>query len=634
MTSSNDTVRKVHQHGAQPGIAELNSQPYDAADKTVDDLDSTGLRITFEEVTYQVKNSQNKKETINLLQNVSGYFSPGQMSVLMGPSGSGKTTLLDVLAGRKTVGKITGQVLFSGVKPTQPFLRRFTGYVEQFDSLLHSLTVREMLLYTAELKLNHRKPRKDKIARVDDVISKLQLERCQHVLIGNQLSRGISGGQAKRVNIGLALVTSPRVLFLDEPTSGLDSYTSNEVMKVVKDLVANSSPGSSRDMTICSTIHSPTSTCFKMFDRLLLLLRGEVVFFGHTGVEALEFFENTHPAAGKLSRGSEAEWIVDLTTHADHEGQGSEMAAAYKNSLLARQNAERIAVHAQQHSVLSAQTLKELRTKRGTVTPFWFALFVLFKYRTISNYRNPQFLGPRIGDKLIFSLLIMSLYWKVGSNLEPSNNINIAAVCYMWCTLPAFGASAYVPSIVMERPLFVRERNDGLYLAITYLCAKMVDELLLAIVGTLIFSCVVYFPLKLGGLWVTWWLCYLCTLSIGIVLAYLVAALSPSMEIANAALPAYVVTLLFFAGFLIRFKDIPNYWRWYSYLNFLRYAWSTLMINQFEGTSATINQQQVLKYYGIYGQNRWATLAQEFTFFCGFFVLAWLALQFKTHQKR
>jgi len=623
----------AHAHQQPSGASPIASIDDDGAflEKEV----HKGLRITFQDVSYTVINSQNKKEKINLLQNVSGYFSPGELSALMGPSGSGKTTLLDVLAGRKTVGETSGSILFSGVKPTQTFLRRFTGYVEQFDSLLETLTVREMLLYTAELKSSHREPLQAKIDRVDSVMSKLQLERCSGVLIGNQLARGISGGQAKRVNIGLALVTSPRVLFLDEPTSGLDSYTSNEVMKVVKDLVRDSETGAARDITICSTIHSPTPYCFRLFDRLLMLLSGQVVYFGNRGIEAVEYFEVNNPLTERMGQGAnEAEWIVDLTTRADHEKKGGEMAELYAKSDLAARNQEDITTYSQQHFMLSAESLKELNTKRATVTPFWFAMGVLLKYRTKSNYRNAEYLGPRLGDKVIFSLLIMTIYWKVGSDLSPSNSINLAAVGFMWVTLPAYGAAAYIPSIVMERPLFVRERNDGMYRVITYLCAKMVDELVLAALATLVFSCLVFFPLKMGGLWVLWWLASFCTLAIGIVLSYLVAALSPTMEVANAALPTYVTALLFFAGFLIRFNDIPNYWRWFSYLNFLRFGWTTIMINQFAGSDAEINGEKVLDYYYMAGQSRWWVLLEEFTFFVGFFVLAWLALQYKTFTKR
>lgn len=106
------------------------------------------------------------------------------------------------------------------------FLRRYTGYVEQFDTLLPTLTPYEMLLYTAELKRDRKEPIEEKKRVVESVIEALALETCRNTPIGSALTRGISGGQAKRVNIGIALVSNPRVLFLDEPTSGLDSFTS------------------------------------------------------------------------------------------------------------------------------------------------------------------------------------------------------------------------------------------------------------------------------------------------------------------------------------------------------------------------------------------------------------------------
>ena len=97
----------------------------------------------------------------------------------MGPSGSGKTTLLDLLAGRKTVGKTEGSILFAGNKPTRQFLRRYTGYVEQFDTLLPILTVEEMLRYTAELKQPRHIPLNRKQAAVEELLDKLALQACR-----------------------------------------------------------------------------------------------------------------------------------------------------------------------------------------------------------------------------------------------------------------------------------------------------------------------------------------------------------------------------------------------------------------------------------------------------------------------
>jgi ATP-binding cassette subfamily G (WHITE) protein 2 len=588
---------------------------------------STGIPVTFTNVTYTVTNSQNKREQIDLLKNVTGYLKEGEMTALMGPSGSGKTTLLDLLAGRKTVGRTSGDIMYGGVKASKQFLRRFTGYVEQVDTLLPILTVEEMLRYTADLKRSMSEDAARKMMAVKELIRVLGLESCKDVLIGSELSKGISGGQAKRVNIGIALITNPRVLFLDEPTSGLDSFTANEVMSVVKSLA-------NYGITVCATIHSPTPYAFGLFDRLLLLLRGSPIYFGANGSQALDYFHSVAPHLEGVREGeNEAEWIVDITTLADRQGREGVFIDAYAKSEH-RSDAEKEAARMNDSHQLfmDEETRAELKVTRDTVTPTWWALKTMLKYRTLKNYTNPEFLGPRVGDKLIFSIIIFTLYWSIGDNFNSDNLINIGAVLFMWCTLPAFGAASYVPAIVLERPLFVRERSDGLYAVITYLLYKIIEELGVALLSSLIFSNVVFWPIKLQGTWVLFWLVYYATLACGIVLAYCVAALSPNMDIANAALPSYVVTLLFFAGFLLRWDDIPVWWKWYGYIDFLRYSWGSLMVNQFSGTNPVFLEgpppTTILEYYSLGGVNKWGWFGIELAFFFAFLFFSYLALMF------
>ena len=513
------------------------------------------------------------------------------------------------------------------------FLRRYTGYVEQFDTLLDILTVEEMLMYTAELKRPVQQPFAEKKAAVEELIDVLALESCRKVRIGSPLARGISGGQAKRVNIGIALVTNPRILFLDEPTSGLDSYTANEVMSVVKSLATHG-------ITVCATIHSPTPYTFGLFDRLLLLLRGQVAYFGENGSMALNFFHTSCPNVSTLREGeNEAEWIVDLTTQADRQGKAGDFAAAFSKSDLKVIGDREIDDQLNAVSDLSEDARKELSVRRETVTPTWWALRTLFKYRTTKNYRNPEFLGPRVGDKLIFSIIIFTLYWRVGNDLVPSNVYNIMAALFMWCVLPAFGAVSYVPSLVLERPLYIRERADGLYHVLTYLVFKIGEELVVAFFNSLVFSNLVFWPIKFQGSWALFWLVYFCTLSVGIVLAYLVASLAPNMEVANAALPTYVVTLLFFAGLLYRWSDIPKWWQWYGYIDFLRYAWGALMANQFGGDRNIVFVTDpvpttVLEYYSLSGISMWGWLGIELCFFVVFLGFTYLAIAYVKHIKR
>jgi len=151
-----------------------------------------GTTITFSGLSYEVTLPNGTKK--RLLSDVDGAFSPGKLTALMGPSGSGKSTLLDVLSGRKNQGTVTGSVLYNGEKVEPEILKRMTGYVEQFDTLVVELTVYQMLMYTAELKLGG--SLEDKEAKVDSVIKELSLTSCRDTVIGSNMDRGVSGGEA------------------------------------------------------------------------------------------------------------------------------------------------------------------------------------------------------------------------------------------------------------------------------------------------------------------------------------------------------------------------------------------------------------------------------------------------------
>lgn len=547
----------------------------------------------------------------------------------MGPSGSGKTTLLDLLAGRKTTGKVEGSLLFACNKPSSQFLRRYTGYVEQFDTLLPMLTVEEMLMYTAELKRPRKEPLEQKKAAVATILDQLALLPCKNVKIGNSLAKGISGGQAKRTNIGISLITNPRVLFLDEPTSGLDSFTSNEVMMVVKDLVKT-------NVTIVATIHSPTQYCFSLFDALMMLVRGSVVYHGPR-TAALTYIRSLSCTQELQAKEwyNEAELLVDLFTQADRVGQVEPLITAYQESDLKKEVDEAVQALSQDKLELPEQVWRELAVTRATVTPSWWALMTLIKYRTTRNFRDPEFLGPRLLDKVLLGLVMLTLYLGIGNNFSPQNFTNVAAVLFMWVTVPAFSASTYVPSMVLERALFTRERSDGLYRVATYVAAKMFDELTLAGAVSLFVSGIVYAGIQLQGSFLLFFLVYYMTLANGIALAYFFAAISPNMDVANAALPTYATLLLFFSGFLIHFRDIPPWWEWFSYLSFLKYAWSALMVNQFRANDPVWSDNMtVLEYYGVKGDNMWLNLLIMVGLFLATTFGAWGGLTFMKHSRR
>jgi ATP-binding cassette subfamily G (WHITE) protein 2 len=190
-------------------------------------LNPHGSIITFNSLNYTLRTQKccnmcslpfMKKKYKRILYDINGIFKPG-MNAILGPTGSGKSSLLDILADRKERNGLEGQVLMDGLNQTEDFKYR-VGYVVQDDTVCGMLTVRENLTFSANLRLSKHISRQQKTTIVNQVIGQLGLEKCADSKVGTEYTRGISGGERKRTNIGMELVLSPSVLFLDEPTTG------------------------------------------------------------------------------------------------------------------------------------------------------------------------------------------------------------------------------------------------------------------------------------------------------------------------------------------------------------------------------------------------------------------------------
>ena len=197
-----------------------------------------------------------------------------------------------------------------------------------------------------------------------------------------------------------------------------------------------------------------------------------------------------------------------------------------------------------------------------------------------------------------------------------------------------------------ERAVFYRERNDGLYRPITYITAKMLDEIVLALFSSIVFGAIVYAATDLQGDFAIFWAVYCGNLLVGVALAYCIAAVAPNLDAANAMLPAYASTLILFAGFMIRLDNIPDYYYWYTRINFVQYGFSALLKNQYDTDEGRqlklrINRQDeeseelpMLEYYSIEDVDVSVNAVIIYAFFFGYFLLAFLAMQFCKHQKR
>lgn len=392
---------------------------------------------------------------------------------------------------------------------------------------------------------------------------------------------------------------------------------------------------------VACTIHSPTGTAFAKFDDLHMLHAGKTIYDGPLN-QVQNYFEGL--GFSKDTQMSLPEWLVDLTSTAPRQQEALEREEGGDRdfSVFFEKSQERKASLLRRESTMSlvVETEKDL-SPPSELSKLW----TLLRFRMIAHYKDGQFLGTRFGDKIVFALLILSLYWGIGENRDAQSIQSTASLLYFVAAICGYGAAAFVPSLTLERALYYRELSDGCYKPATYYIAKFIEEGVLATITSLVFCIFVHFGCALQGNFFLLFVSYYLTTMMGIILAYAVAAVAPSMEAANAILPTLVTIWMFFGGLFIVFEKIPTGWYWFSWTSFLRYSWGAMMLNQFqnkENGEVPIFFQNgeavnILEFYGFEGPvmgSVGACLGLLSSLIVIFSVVGILGLIFIRHDKR
>mmetsp|Transcript_6201 Transcript_6201/g.14575 ORF Transcript_6201/g.14575 Transcript_6201/m.14575 type:complete len:245 (-) Transcript_6201:7-741(-) len=208
--------------------------------------------LQWKDLTYTVGDGAKK-----ILTACTGSVHAGEVCAILGPSGSGKTTLLDVVSGRVDKSRkgrsVTGEIV------AHPDAR--TRYVQQEDSLCGILSVRETLVFAQRLA-------GAPATRVDELLNELGLSVCADTHVGTIFFKGISGGQKRRLSIGVELVSNPSLLLLDEPTSGLDSASALHVIQLLRSVART------KGIAVAMTIHQPSHEAWKLLDTVSFMSSG------------------------------------------------------------------------------------------------------------------------------------------------------------------------------------------------------------------------------------------------------------------------------------------------------------------------------------------------------------------------
>ncbi|CAK6435047.1 unnamed protein product [Pipistrellus nathusii] len=523
------------------------------------------------------------------IQNLSFKVRSGQMLAIIGSSGCGRASLLDVITGRGHGGKIkSGQIWINGQPSTPQLVRKSVAHVRQHDQLLPNLTVRETLAFVAQLRLPRTFSQAQRDKRVDDVIAELRLRQCAHTRVGNTYVRGVSGGERRRVSIGVQLLWNPGILILDEPTSGLDSFTAHNLVKTLSRLAKG-------NRLVLISLHQPRSDIFRLFDLVLLMASGITVYLGAAQHMVPYFTALGHPCP---RYSNPADFYVDLTS-IDRQSREQEVATREKAQSLAalfqqkvcgfddflwRAEAREPGADSCSKSLVLPSDPNHLSTP--TRLPGPAQQFATLIRRQIANdFRDLPTLLIHGAEACLMSLVIGFLYY--GHGAIPLSFMDTAALLFMIGALIPFNVVLdVIAKCHSERAMLYYELEDGLYTAGPYFFAKILGELPEHCAYILIYGMPTYWlanlrpapePFLLHFLLV--WLVVFCCRLMALCAAALLPTFHMSSFLGNALYNSFYLT----GGFMISLSNLWTVPTWISNVSFLRWCFEGLMLIHFKG---------------------------------------------------
>lgn len=539
-----------------------------------------GVSLAFKDICFKVKDRMSGAAK-NILNNVTGKLESNRLTVIMGSSGAGKTTLLDVLACNLFGGgTVSGQVLVNGEPRQRDQFSQISCYVMQRDVLLSSSTVREALMVAALLTLPRGMSKKEKTAKVDAVIKDLDLEGCQHTLIGDEVlgMKGISGGQRRRVSVGIELVKSPRVLFLDEPTSGLDSEMAASLIDTLVRLARE-------NHTVCTTIHQPNSYITSKFDDFMLLHAGSCIYFGQWS-GAVDYFDahgcpcpqNWNPTDYFMSVLKERGDDLVLTWQKQRYHSHADLVALEAGAAVPGGG------DSGGHREAQLQAIEAIEAAPSV--PWYYQVYVLSGRMLRMWWRNPAMLLSEASQYAFMALFVGLVYLQVNNSLATGVNDRAASLWFAMAMLSF--TPGYTAAVIWDkdRLLLRRETQQGMYNVTAWFAAKTGTTWPVEIVQTALFCCVMYWMV---GYVSNFWNFVIFTLTFSLfqltseTVGTMCAVVTGSSTYAVLILTFVLLFLLSFSGFLV--SDVPVYFRWISKISYLTYAYAAVMDNEFSNAT-------------------------------------------------
>lgn len=578
------------------------------------DSGSNSLTVDFLDVTMTFDTSDKKgKLSKRILNYLSGSFEAGKLTAIIGPSGCGKSTLLNFLSGR--IGRnsiagsnITGTVSLNGsvVEPVD-YKQRF-AYVMAEDALYSTTTPREAFEFACKLRLPHFSPG-ERHQKVEDMLASLGLVKCADTYIGNALIKGVSSGEKKRTAVGIELLPNPDVCFLDEPTTGLDSHSALELVKVVKDIADSGK-------TVIAVIHQPSTEIFNLFDDVMFMSKGQIVYHGPIDACNDYFSKQGHKCPADYNP---ADYIMYLLQTID-DAELSRLAEAWKahcrpvrESILAKQK--------------SSERLKLKPLKRVDVTSQMQALLTREARRLV---RDPYALLVRLGITVFLGFVVGVLFYNVGTSTGPGGSISDSHRGGLTniCIFAMMGSGqAMLISLPFDRPVILREYANGMYSIAACVLSRVAFELPIIFAQNLLLTVIVYF---LEGFVGSFMMLVLALFLLGSATSATALLFGSSLKEVDKAVELgflLFVPQLMFSGFFVSMNQIPAIFRWAQWLCGLKYAINIAYIAEFTDLPG---HEQVFAYTDINPDQLWVYILVLCSIIMGFTILSIFMLRYRS----
>ena len=550
---------------------------HDVSSKFMEDKIPARIILNTYNVSFTFKNSENGIRPFNVSEEA------GQLIGIMGGSGVGKSTLLNVLNGKIPIDE--GKIMINGydIHSSREEIKGLIGYVPQDDLLMEELTVYQNLYYNA--KLCFRDFDEEAIHdKVIDTLEVLELTDIRDLKVGSPLKKYISGGQRKRLNIGLELMREPYIMFIDEPTTGLSSMDSENVMYLLKNQAL-------KGKLLIVNIHQPSSEIYKLFDKMWVLDKGGYPIYQGNPIEAIVYFKTV------ASQVNAAESECPHCGNVNPE-QILKIVEARKVNDFGKPVKERKTLPEtwfERYKEKIETTIKR-KEDHGNLPRINFSIppalkqFRVFSMRNLwSKISNKQYILLNLVEAPVLAL-ILSYFSKyiTAEGYIFAQNKNLPVFLFMSIIVALFmGLTISAEEIIKDRKILERETFLNLSW-ISYLNSKIIYLFGLSALQTFTFILISNEILEIRGMLFPFWLVLFSTSCFGNMIGLNISSGLNSVITIYILIPLILVPHLLLGGAMIPFDDLHKSISSKKYVPIIgntmvtRWAYEAMTVKQFK----------------------------------------------------